>query len=205
MAIKNPDTLLVFATAPGKTASDGTGAHSPFTLALLQNMREPGVDVELVMKRVTRDVVQATKGEQVPERLSRLTSEFVFNQSGERASPKTDVSSRLPASSTERPSGARPSSAAATSAACLPVGAALTSQVRVQVGSRLCADQPPDFAEIREIGRTWVTYGENGGFNKSCEVGKLCRFGWSGSPLFTVSIAQDSAGVKTAVLLPRQR
>jgi uncharacterized caspase-like protein len=79
MTIRNPDTLLVFAAAPGKTASDGAGNNSPFTSALLRNISDPGIEIELLMKRVTRDVVQATNGAQVPERLSRLTTEFVFN------------------------------------------------------------------------------------------------------------------------------
>jgi uncharacterized caspase-like protein len=80
MTVRNPDTLLVFAAAPGKEASDGVGSNSPFTAAMLRNIAEPGVEIELMMKRVTRDVVQETGGEQVPERLSRLTSEFVFKQ-----------------------------------------------------------------------------------------------------------------------------
>jgi uncharacterized caspase-like protein len=76
MQIRNPDTLLVFAAAPGRTASDGAGGNSPFTTALLKNMTVPNVEIELMLKGVTRDVSQATKGEQVPERLSRLTSDF---------------------------------------------------------------------------------------------------------------------------------
>jgi len=78
MKIRNPDTLLVFAASPGRTASDGSGQNSPFTTALLNNIDQPGVEVELMMKRVTREVHQATRGEQTPERLSRLTSDFVF-------------------------------------------------------------------------------------------------------------------------------
>lgn len=80
MRVRNPDTLLVFAAAPGRTASDGTGRNSPFTKALLRNMEVPGVEIELMMKRVTRDVHQATRGAQTPERLSRLTSEFTFSR-----------------------------------------------------------------------------------------------------------------------------
>lgn len=34
-------TLIAFATAPGNTAADGTGAHSPFTAALLK-LRDAG-------------------------------------------------------------------------------------------------------------------------------------------------------------------
>lgn len=78
MVTRNPDTLLVFAAAPGRTASDGDGRNSPFTSALLKNMAEPGVEIETMLKRVTRDVRHATNGEQSPERLSRLVSDFIF-------------------------------------------------------------------------------------------------------------------------------
>jgi len=78
MAIRNPDTLVVFAAAPGKTASDGDDQNSPFTKAMLHHMEAPE-DIELIMKRVTREVHDATGGAQVPERLSRLTSDFSFN------------------------------------------------------------------------------------------------------------------------------
>lgn len=80
MQLRNSDTLIVFAAAPNKTASDGDGRNSPFTKALLNNIHSPGVEIELMMKRVTNQVYQETKGEQTPERLSRLTSEFVFMQ-----------------------------------------------------------------------------------------------------------------------------
>lgn len=80
MSIRNPDTMVVFATAPNATAQDGQGGNSPFAGAMLRHLSTPGVEIELMMKRVTRDVVQATGGAQVPERLSRLTSEFVFKE-----------------------------------------------------------------------------------------------------------------------------
>lgn len=80
MQLRNSDTLIVFAAAPNRTASDGSGRNSPFTKALLNNIHSPGVEIELMMKRVTNQVYQETKGEQTPERLSRLTSEFVFMQ-----------------------------------------------------------------------------------------------------------------------------
>ncbi len=79
MAIRNPDSLVVFAAAPGKTASDGDMGNSPFTAAMLRHMESPGDDIEMVMKRVTREVHESTRGEQIPERLSRLTSDFSFN------------------------------------------------------------------------------------------------------------------------------
>jgi hypothetical protein len=72
------DTLIVFATAPGEEAGDGGGRHSPFTEALLRHIETPGVDVEVMLKRVTGDVRRATGERQRPERLARLAKEFSF-------------------------------------------------------------------------------------------------------------------------------
>lgn len=76
--LENQDTLVVFATTPGEVASDGTGENSPFTMAVLQHLATPGVEIETLLKRVTASVRDATGGRQQPERVSRLTSEFYF-------------------------------------------------------------------------------------------------------------------------------
>lgn len=72
------ETLITFAAAPGTVAADGTGRNSPFTASLLKHMTTPGVEIEVMLKRVTADVLQETGRKQRPERLSRLTTEFYF-------------------------------------------------------------------------------------------------------------------------------
>jgi len=106
MEIRNPDTLLVFAAAPGKTASDGAGANSPFTAALVQNIAEPGVEIEQMMKRVARDVRSATGGTQAPERLSKLTTEFIFTPA--QSTKALTVEPARPASDTPSCKGPNP-------------------------------------------------------------------------------------------------
>lgn len=59
-------TLVVFSTAPGTVAADGTGPNSPFTTALLKRIETPGVEFRQVLAEVRRDVREATKGKQVP-------------------------------------------------------------------------------------------------------------------------------------------
>lgn len=104
MAIRNPDSLVVFAAAPGKTASDGASINSPFTSAMLRHMETPGDDIELVMKRVTREVHESTRGEQIPERLSRLTSDFSLNPlPASRAGPTVIPPSAIPPSAGKQP------------------------------------------------------------------------------------------------------
>jgi uncharacterized caspase-like protein len=58
--------LIAFATAPDKVALDGGGRNSPFTASLLRHIRTPGLDIALVMRRVTADVESATGGRQSP-------------------------------------------------------------------------------------------------------------------------------------------
>ena len=74
----SPNTLVVFATQPDAVAADGSGRNSPFTLAFLANVATPGVEIEVLMKRVTAAVKASTNDEQRPQRLSGLTTEFYF-------------------------------------------------------------------------------------------------------------------------------
>jgi TonB family protein len=71
-------TLIAFATAPGRVASDGTGRNSPFTKHLLSAIQKPNEPIELVFKTVRRAVVEETKGEQVPWENSSLIGDFYF-------------------------------------------------------------------------------------------------------------------------------
>ena len=59
-------TFVGFATQPGNVALDGEGANSPFTTALLHHIEEPGLDIEMLMRRVREDVLATTRGKQVP-------------------------------------------------------------------------------------------------------------------------------------------
>lgn len=74
------DTLLVYSAEPGDVAEDGSGENSPFTTAFLKHVTTPGIDVEVMLKRVTADVRAETQDRQRPERLSKLTIEFYFNE-----------------------------------------------------------------------------------------------------------------------------
>lgn len=102
------DTLITFAAAPGTEAADGVGQNSPFTKALLKHIESPGVEIEVMLKRVTRDVRNATRSRQEPERLSRLSVEFYFAKKGERkpspSAPKVTTKTPAPESPSRTPS-----------------------------------------------------------------------------------------------------
>ena len=68
--------LMAYATSPGKTASDGTGRNSPFTVQLLRELGVPGRDIEVALKVVRAGVQQITHGQQTPWVASSMTGDF---------------------------------------------------------------------------------------------------------------------------------
>lgn len=72
------DQLVAFATLPDTVASDGSRGNSPFARALARHIPTPGIEVSVMMKRVTRDVMSETGGDQRPQQLSQMQREFYF-------------------------------------------------------------------------------------------------------------------------------
>ena len=77
-------TLISYATQPGNIARDGDDGHSPYSKALAQAVRKPGVDIFNVFNDVGLAVKVATHGEQQPWiSSSPIAGAFYF--AGERA------------------------------------------------------------------------------------------------------------------------
>lgn len=72
-------TLIAYATAPGKVASDGDGRNGLYTRELLKQIQTPGLPAEAVFKRVRANVARATGDNQIPWEASSLTGEFYFS------------------------------------------------------------------------------------------------------------------------------
>ena len=72
-------TLIAFATAPGSEARDGDSEFGTYTRHLLQHLSTPGLQAELVFRRVREDVTAETKDRQVPWESSSLKGDFFFN------------------------------------------------------------------------------------------------------------------------------
>jgi uncharacterized caspase-like protein len=72
-------TLISFATAPGKLALDGSEGDSPYTKALAEIIRKPGLDVFQTFNQVGLAVASATGGSQQPWlSLSPIKGDFYF-------------------------------------------------------------------------------------------------------------------------------
>ncbi len=74
-------SLVAFSTQPGNVALDGLGANSPFAKALLDNIETPGLDVDVLMRRVREEVIRLTDGRQVPWSSSSLVGDKVVLRS----------------------------------------------------------------------------------------------------------------------------
>ena len=72
-------TLISFATQPGAVAQDGATGNSPYTRALAQAIRKPGLDVFKTFNDVGLAVAGATNGAQQPwVSLSPIKGDFYF-------------------------------------------------------------------------------------------------------------------------------
>jgi uncharacterized caspase-like protein len=78
-------TFISYSTQPGNVALDGSGKNSPFTEALVKRITEPGKNLTSVMIDVRKDVIAATKGQQVPWDHSSLTGDFFFDPNAKPA------------------------------------------------------------------------------------------------------------------------
>jgi hypothetical protein len=58
-------TLISYATKDGNVAVDGEGKNSPYTEALLKHL-DSREDISLILRKVRQDVMNKTKGQQVP-------------------------------------------------------------------------------------------------------------------------------------------
>jgi hypothetical protein len=73
-----PESVVVYSTGAGQVAEDGAGRNSPFSAALIRHITSPGIEVETMLREVTRDVQASTSSGQTPYRYSSLTSDFYF-------------------------------------------------------------------------------------------------------------------------------
>jgi Caspase domain len=73
-------SYIVYATSPGKVASDGVGRNGLFTSKLLKHMDTPGLNIEQVFKLVARDVSTESNGVQLPWLSQSYFGDFYFSE-----------------------------------------------------------------------------------------------------------------------------
>jgi len=73
-------TVVAYSTQANEIAEDGLSRNSPFTRALLDSLREPGLEIGTMFRKVAARVYEDTKGKQVPELSISLLSEVYLNR-----------------------------------------------------------------------------------------------------------------------------
>jgi uncharacterized caspase-like protein len=84
-------TLVGFAAKEGTTASDGGGRNSPYTAALMEHIEQPGVEINLLFRKVRDSVLEATGGVQEPFVYGSLPGAEIYLKTPQAvAGPQTD-------------------------------------------------------------------------------------------------------------------
>ncbi|HEV7682893.1 MAG TPA: caspase family protein [Pyrinomonadaceae bacterium] len=86
-------TLIAYATAPGRVASDGSGQNGLYTSELLRQMSVVGLSATEMFMRVRAEVMKQTGNKQVPWEASSLVGAFYF------VAPSTSSANAAPTSS----------------------------------------------------------------------------------------------------------
>jgi uncharacterized caspase-like protein len=93
--MESPDgTIISYATQAGRTADDGQGRNSPYTIAFLKHIADKE-DIATVFHRISSSVVDTSKGTQRPELSLSFFGEFYLNG-------KLELTVRPPASRASR-------------------------------------------------------------------------------------------------------
>ena len=75
-------SIIAYSTAPGKTASDGTGENGLYTSALLKYIQVPNLILEDVFKNVRSEIEKTSDGNQTPWESTSLKGSFYFLREG---------------------------------------------------------------------------------------------------------------------------
>lgn len=73
-------SLIAYSTAPGTTASDGSGSNGLYTEALLNHIHGKGTPVNTMFQKVRLEVMEKSKEAQIPWESTSLTADFYFNR-----------------------------------------------------------------------------------------------------------------------------
>ncbi len=83
-------TLVLYATEPGKVASDGVGRNGLFTESLLRHIKKPNVEYDQMVKALSADVWQRSNRQQLPWKEGNSLSEFYFVRGATATPEKTE-------------------------------------------------------------------------------------------------------------------
>ena len=71
-------TMVAYSARDGQVALDGDGANSPFAAALVHHLKEPGLEISLLFRKIHDTVLNKTRGEQEPFTYGALPAEALY-------------------------------------------------------------------------------------------------------------------------------
>lgn len=71
-------TLISFAAKEGTVAADGNGKNSPYTTALMNHLQQPGLEINILFRKVRDAVLRDTGGNQEPFTYSSLPGDQIY-------------------------------------------------------------------------------------------------------------------------------
>lgn len=207
-------TLIAFATAPGDVAADGDGVNSPYTLALSEMIKQPGLQIEQTFKG-TRNLVwkrTAKSGKaQIPWESTSLRGDFYFTPTAKGGKvagvdagaldldkPGEAESGHMAKTAKEEPVTARVDAPVVQGEGdCLVIDSALAQPIVITKGFKICSADRKGRAVIKDVRKRAIVYAVNGSGNVVCSIKDVCQFNWKGAPLFKVNInaKKNSAGL----------
>jgi uncharacterized caspase-like protein len=137
-------TYISFATAPGRVASDGSGANGLYTQHIISSIRQPGLKIEDVFKRARVGVMSDSNGQQVPWDNSSLTGDFFFIPATANAAPTEPAATKSASAPAPAPQqlASRPAPLPAPPPASLPPQATRASESPPPATTTAKADEP---------------------------------------------------------------
>src|SRR5919109_632121 len=81
-------SFVGYSTAPGDVAADGDGANSPYALALVDELKTPGISIEEAHRNVRAKVLAESGNKQTPWDSSSLTGPVVLAAKIETPAPQ---------------------------------------------------------------------------------------------------------------------
>jgi uncharacterized caspase-like protein len=70
--------MVAYSAKNGQVAQDGDGDNSPFAQALLDHLGEPGLEINMLFRKVHDDVRSRTNGQQEPFTYGSLSAESMY-------------------------------------------------------------------------------------------------------------------------------
>lgn len=194
-------TLIAFATAPGDVAADGDGVNSPYTLALSEMIKRPGLQIEQTFKGTRKLVWKRTAKSgkaQIPWESTSLRGDFYFMPDGAKL-PKEVVESGVEKKVISKEAAddklieknrSKKVASIQKPGECLSIRSSLNKPLEVYPGLVLCSQDGNDRAVIKRVRKRGVTYSVNGGYEITCTLKDLCQFNWRAAPMFRIRVTE---------------